>query len=78
MPICISIAGPLLLIHLIAVVFASLRATTDLRARAMFTLAIANDGVSLLGMLYRRATWAGVFGFGVGYLTLCCSPYSSS
>jgi hypothetical protein len=79
MPFRISIAGLLVLILFVAVVFASLHEATDPWAKAMLTLAIAAFGVALLGLLFRRgvqrATWTGFFVFGAGYLALCCGPW---
>jgi hypothetical protein len=71
----ISIAGLLVLILFLAVVFASLREATDLWAKAMLSLAIAVYGVALLGMLFRRATGTGAFVLGAGYLALCVGPW---
>src|SRR5262249_39008411 len=77
-PLRISVAGLMIVILLVAVALASLHEPTDLGARAMLSLAVAAGGVALLGTLsrrgVRRATWAGFFVFGAGYLTLCFAP----
>ncbi len=75
----ISIAGLMVFVVFLGITFAALRTDTESWSRVMLSLAIASNGVALIGRLSTRSpnelAWTGYLIFGAGYLVLCIGPW---